>query len=151
MLGRVGFGEHKMYAVGIWEEVLQFGEGGGGVYRYPRLSSGVFDLMNYPVRVNGGFHVKGYAVAAGLNERVDVTFGMLNHEMGIQREFGACANGANGVQPEAQLRGEMSVHNIEVYFVNAAALKRADVLGERRQIGVAYGGGPCGLFHVRLR
>lgn len=88
--------------------------GGRRVEGDAAFHAGFVDLLQDPVEMGAGFLMDRDVLDAGSSQTVDVGFRMFYHEMGIEGQLGAAAQGLDDRDAKGQVRHEMAVHQVEM-------------------------------------
>ena len=108
--------------------------GSGRVDNDCRLHAVVCDELKGPVEMAAGFLVDADHVRACGGEVRDEGVGVLDHEVAVERQFGDRPDGFDDRRPEADVRDEVAVHDIDVDDGAAATLSRGDLVSEMREV-----------------
>jgi hypothetical protein len=73
-------------------------------------------------------------IGAGGGEPLDPTGGLDDHEVNVDREIGCGADSLYDRDPDADIRHEDAVHDVDVDKVSAGRFDRGDLLAEPAKI-----------------
>ena len=129
-----GVDGHDENEVGPIEERYEPFDGGLGVDGDPDLQS----LLSYPLYrgmdVPFGFAMDGDGVAPRVGEGVDVSDGVVDHQVRIEESVRVSSDGLDHRRSERYVRDEHPVHNIEVDPVSAGLVCPGDLLAESGEV-----------------
>lgn len=101
-----------------------------------QTTNGVEQRRHFLLIVHAGrFEMDGDKIGAGVYELRSVDIRAINHEMDVERELCAAAEGADDGDADSEVGDEMSVHDIDVDVVSAGALGAGDFIAEASEIG----------------
>ena len=89
-------------------------------------------LGDHVVRCVGRLDVEDERVPAGFRKSRGVLRRMLDHQVNVERQRGAAADGLDKGRSEGDVRNEMPVHYVEVEGVRPRGFRRTD---RARQVG----------------
>ena len=115
--------------------MLQHAYRGVWVERHTCLTAGLFDLLNYPVKVVGGFGVNGDVIGTSPGKTFDVALRLIDHQMDVQVLCRILCNLFNDELAEGDVRHEATIHHIEVKPVGFGGIYEFDGLIEAAEIG----------------
>jgi hypothetical protein len=103
-----------------------------------RLLAELADLRERAMEVRARFEVHADQIGAGLRVGGDPRFGVLDHQVDVEREAGGFLHGLDHERTDRQVRDEVSVHDIDVHVVGGR--DGLDLFGEPTEIGRQDGG-----------
>ena len=106
----------------------------GGVDDDGGLHAVVRDELQGAVEVAAGLLVDADHVGTGGGEVRDKGVGVLDHQVAVELQFGDGPDGLDDGRPEADVRDEVAVHDIDVNDGAATALGCGDLVGEMREV-----------------
>jgi nucleoside-diphosphate-sugar epimerase len=119
---------HDQDEVDPVEHVLDDALGRGRVQRHARRLAEPVDHLERAVEVGRGLGVDDDPVRPGLGERLQVGVDRGDHQVRVEALGRAGADRAHDVGPEADVRDEVAVHDVEVDPVGAGGVDGADLL-----------------------
>ena len=96
-------------------------------------------------RIVGGLHVEDNVVRAGLDVVVHPAFGVVDHEVHVERLGGGAPGGGGDVGAEGKIGDEVPVHDVNVDPVGIG--DGLDVGAQVGEVGGQDGGGNDGSCH----
>ena len=87
------------------------------------------------MRMRAGLRVQQDMVRAGLGEGGDVGVDRADHQMHVEGQACVGAERLQDQRAEAEVRDEMTVHDVEVQPVGAGGLDGSDLVLQARKIG----------------
>ena len=125
---------HDENEVGLIEERHEPLDGGLGVDGDPYLQAFFLYPLHRGMDVPFGFAMDGDGVAPCVGEGVDVSDGVVDHEVGIEESVRVSSDGFNHRRSECYVGDEHPVHNIEVDPVRAGLVCPGDLLAESGEV-----------------
>lgn len=125
---------HDENEIGPIEERYEPLDGGLGVDGDPDLQSFFLYHLHSGMDVPFGFAVDGYGVAPRVGEGVDVSDGVVDHQVGIEESVRVSSDGLDHRRSERYVGDEHPVHNIEVDPVRAGLVCPGDLLAESGEV-----------------
>ena len=125
---------HDENEVGLIEERHEPLDGGLGVDGDPDLQALFFYPLHRGMDVPFGFAVDGDGVALRVDEGVDVSDGVVDHQVGIEESVRVSSDGLDYRRSERYVGDEHPVHNIEVDPVRAGLVCPGDLLAESGEV-----------------
>lgn len=125
---------HDENEVGLIEERHEPLDGGLGVDGDPHLQSLFSYLLYRGMDVPFGFAMDGDGVAPRVGEGVDVSDGVVDHQVGIEESVRVSSDGLDHRRSERYVGDEHPVHNIEVDPVRAGLVCPGDLLAESGEV-----------------
>lgn len=129
-----GVDGHDEDEIGLIEERHEFLDGGLGVDGDPDLHSLLFYFLYRGMDVPFGFAMDGDRVASRVGEGVDVSDGVVDHQVGIEESVRVSSDGFDHRRSERYVGDEHPVHNIEVDPVRAGLVCPGDLLAESGEV-----------------
>ena len=129
-----GMDGHDENEVGPIEERHEPFDGGLGVDGDPDLQALFFYPLHRVLDVPLGFAVDGDRVASRVGEGVDVSDGVVDHQVGIEESVRVSSDGLDHRRSERYVGDEHPVHNIEVDPVRAGLVCPGDLLAESGEV-----------------
>ena len=86
------------------------------------------------VQMRAGFRMHQDMVGPGISERRDERINRLDHQVHVERQSAVGTQALQDRWPEADVRDEVAVHDIEVQPIGSGALDRRNFLAETREI-----------------
>lgn len=129
-----GMDGHDENEVGPIEERHEPLDGGLGVDGDPDLQAFFFNLLYRGVDVPFGFAMDCDSVAPRVGEGVDVSDGVVDHQVGIEESVRVSSDGLDHRRSERYVGDEHPVHNIEVDPVRAGLVCPGDLLAESGEV-----------------
>lgn len=129
-----GVDGHDEDEVGPIEERYEPFDGGLGVDGDPDLQAFFFYLLHCGMDVPFGFAMDGDRVAPRVGEGVDVSDGVVDHQVGIEESVRVSSDGLDHRRSEGYVGDEHPVHNIEVDPVRAGLVCPGDLLAESGEV-----------------
>ena len=129
-----GMDGHDENEIGLIEERYEFFDRGLGVDGDPHLQSLFSYLLYRGMEVPFGFAVDGDGVAPRVGEGVDVSDGVVDHEVRIEESVRVSSDGLDHGRSERYVGDEHPVHNIEVDPVRAGLVCPGDLLAESGEV-----------------
>ena len=129
-----GMDGHDENEVGPIEERYEPFDGGLGVDGDPDLQALFFYPLYRGMDVPFCFAVDGDRVASRVGEGVDVSDGVVDHQVGIEESVRVSSDGLDHRRSERYVGDEHPVHNIEVDPVRAGLVCPGDLLAESGEV-----------------
>ena len=125
---------HDEDEICLFEERHELFDGGLGVDGDPDLQAFFFYLLYRGMDVPFGFAVDGDRVAPRVGEGVDVSDGVVDHQVRIEESVRVSSDGLDHRRSERYVGDEHPVHNIEVDPVRAGLVCPGDLLAESGEV-----------------
>lgn len=117
------------------DDVGQMSDRSGWVQRDAGSGSEMPNVRERAVQVWQDFSVHRDDGRAGLGECIQVTVGIGDHQVYVERQLRHPVKGGDDGHPDRDIGHEMTVHDIDVDEVGPACLDARDRLGEAREVG----------------
>ncbi len=84
------------------------------------------DLLYRPVKVRTGLGMDSNHICACIGERLNVFFGLDDHQVHIDHAFGGSADGFHDERPDRDIGDESAVHDIDVDPIGPSGVHSLD-------------------------
>ncbi len=110
-------------------------EGGARLHRRRAAGALLADLGERALQMRAGLHVHGQHVGARRGEVGQVALGLHDHQVQVEGQAGALADGLQDGKSHGDVGHEAAVHHVDVDLVGAGRLHPGDLLGEDSEVG----------------
>ena len=92
----------------------------------------------------------GQVRRAGLRKGFEITFGLFDHQVHVERQFGGALVGLHQERAHGDVGDEVAVHHVHMDPTRAGSFERFDVLAQAQVIRRDDGGGDDVFRHGRF-
>ena len=122
---KAGIDRHDQYQVQLSQNIFEECYRRVGIDCHPCMSTRVLYLIYGAMQVDTRFVMHCNCVGTGLTKRLDVFFGLHNHQVHIQWPIYMLSKRSNNRQTKTDIGHKHSIHHIEVHPVSATLAKHS--------------------------
>ena len=130
LTAKAGLNGHNKCHIYLGKERIEHGNVCCGLDGNSRLYSERTDVAKHRNGILAALVVDGYEIRACLDEILNVSVGINNHKVNVEKHFGVFSERAYHRCAKAHVRNEKSVHNVKVQIFRACVFDLFYVFAE---------------------